>query len=139
MKILLALLLLIPNLSWGDLHSYETVISCKGDFGYNHITEQNLENFNEYKYQILFFEDENGVLIITPRFERGATGTYNESSIYASEEGDTILDTSMNWNMQLNRINGEFTLEYKWRHEVKNELIAWWYETGKCFKSQKAF
>lgn len=139
MKTLLAILLLIPSLSRGDLHSYETVISCKADSGFNYITEQKLDNFKEYKYQILFFEDENGVLINTPRFERGASGKYNDSFIYASEDGPTILDTSMNWDMELNRINGEFTLEYTWRHEIKNELIAWWYETGKCQKSQKAF
>ena len=41
---LLALLLLLPSLSLGDMHSDEIVISCKGDQGYNYKTEEEFED-----------------------------------------------------------------------------------------------
>ena len=59
--------------------------------------------------------------------------------ISAYEVGDLILETSRNWSMELNRINGAFRLDFQWTDSVSNELIAWWYEAGKCIKSEKAF
>ena len=139
MKILIALLLLIPSLSLGDMHSDEIVISCKGDQGYDYKREEEFEKFTEYKYYIVFFEDERGVVIQTSRFEKSATGTYTDSTISASEVGDLIYETSRNWSMELNRINGAFRLDFQWVDVANDELKVWWYEAGTCIKSEKAF
>ena len=138
LKIILVIFL-IPSFSWGDMHSDEIVISCKGDQGYNYKTEEEFKEFTEYKYHIVFFEDERGVVVQTSRFDMSAKGTYTDSTISASDEGDIIYDTSMDWSMELNRINGAFRLDFQWTDSVSNELIAWWYEAGKCIKSEKAF
>ena len=139
MKILIALLLLIPSLSLGDMHSDEIVISCKGDQGYDYKREEEFEKFTEYKYYIVFFEDERGVVIQTSRFEKSATGTYTDSTISAYEVGDLIYETSRNWSMELNRINGAFRLDFQWVDVANDELKVWWYEAGTCIKSEKAF
>ena len=139
MKILLAILLLIPSLSLGDMHSDEIVISCKGDQGYDYKREEEFKEFTEYKYHIVFFEDERGVVIKTSRFEKSATGTYTDSTISAYEVGDLIYETSRNWSMELNRINGAFRLDFQWVDVANDELKVWWYEAGTCIKSEKAF
>ena len=145
MKKFLILLLLVSSLSLGDMNSDDIVISCKGDRGYNYKTEEEFKiaypgyKFTEYKYHIVFFEDEGAVVVQTSRFDKSATGIYTDSTIYASEQGDIILDTSIDWSMELNRINGDFKLDLQFTHAVSGEKIAWWYEAGKCIKSEKAF
>jgi len=87
LKIILVIFL-IPSFSWGDMHSDEIVISCKGDQGYNYKTEEEFKEFTEYKYHIVFFEDERGVVVQTSRFDMSAKGTYTDSTISASDEGE---------------------------------------------------
>ena len=155
MKRLLALLILIPSLSWADSHYIfpeEITIFCKGFIGGNRVTQEKFTEFKVYKYHIEYFPQTKyhtvnfGVHVNSSRFDNIAIGTGDTNSIIADMEIDIAITYKIRYELYVSFAHG-YKLFYELIDTVgftdslgfwnKHRVIDAWIEEGECIKESE--
>jgi|TARA_B100001093_G_scaffold59756_1_gene50479 hypothetical protein len=156
MKKLLALLILIPSLSWADSHYIfpeEITIFCKGFIGGNRVTQEKFTEFKVYKYHIEYFPQTKyhtvnfGVHVNSSRFDNVAIGTGDTINVAADIEIDIAKTYKIRYEFRTDFAHNSYGVYYELIETVgftdslgfwnKHRVIDAWIEEGECIKESE--
>lgn len=138
-KTLLALLILIPSLGKAVFEDEEIIIKCVPDFYFDMNKDEEIDVPVESRIiQVLLYEPVTTLIEVQHTNGRRWEGTYTLDSFYANYEDEKDNVFVIDFNIEINRLTGKYTLNrYLYVPEDKENFM--WVESGYCEKYSKLF
>ena len=139
MKTLLALLLLIPSLSWGEVEDEEIIIKCVPDFYFDMNKDEEIDVPVESRIiQVLLFEPNTNLIEVQHTNNKRWEGNYTSDSFFAKYEDNKNYDFVIDFSIDINRLTGKYILN-RYLYIPEDDENFMWVESGYCKKSSKLF
>ena len=139
MKTLLALLLLIPSLSWGVFEDEEIIIKCVPDFYFDMNKDEEIDVPEESRIiQVLLFEPNTNLIEVQHTNNKRWEGNYTSDSFFAKYEDNKNYDFVIDFSININRLTGKYILN-RYLYIPEDDENFMWVESGYCKKSSKLF
>ena len=140
MKTLLALLLLIPSLSWEALADETITIKCEVDWAYDFKEGKEIEDYHleSRMMQITIFEPDSILIKIQYTNDSWWHGDYTPDAFYASHDDPEDKNLKYDYLVDIDRLTGQYSLKTYTHHKptnTKNGIN----ESGTCKKSSTLF
>ena len=122
MKTLLAILLLIPSLTWEALADETTIIKCEVDWAYDMKEGKEINDYHldSRIMQVMIFEPMSILIKIQYTNDSWWQGTYTSDAFYSSHDDPDYFNLIYNYIVDIDRLTGQYNLKIYTHHKPTN-------------------